>query len=83
VATSRTPLLALVLPFRLRLTSAAAGAVPVGTWQGRIVPKEQTYTVPSILLTVGSHGPQTQVSGLTGAAHDALRYVGWRGFLTR
>jgi hypothetical protein len=50
---------------------AASSSVPVGTWKGRIVPNERTYTVPSIRLVVTAHGIQSEVSGLTGAAHDS------------
>jgi hypothetical protein len=53
------------------LATAASRSAPVGTWKGRIVPHERTYTVPSITLVVTAHGIQSQVTGLTGAAHDS------------
>jgi hypothetical protein len=70
------------LPVALRITvvamlasvSAASAATPpaaIGSWQGKIVPKERTYTVPAISLVVTRTGVASRLSGLTAAAHDA------------
>ncbi len=50
---------------------AGSVSVPVGTWKGRIVPHERTYTIPSITLVLTARAVWEEVSGLTGAAHDA------------
>jgi hypothetical protein len=53
------------------VAAAATRSVPVGTWTGRIVPHERTYTIPAITLEVTPNAVRERVSGLTGAAHDA------------
>lgn len=50
--------------------AAAPAAAPLGTWKGKIVPSERTYTIPSITLVVAARGLETTVTGLTGASHD-------------
>jgi hypothetical protein len=50
---------------------AASPSVPVGTWKGRIVQRERTYTNPMVALVVTAHGVQSRFSGLTSAAHDS------------
>jgi hypothetical protein len=50
---------------------AASPSVPVGTWKGRIVQRERTYTNPMVALVVTARGVQSRFSGLTGAAHDS------------
>jgi hypothetical protein len=59
------------------LVGVAAGAAsasktgPVGTWSGRIVQSERTYTKPSVTLVITAHGLLSRFHGLTGAAHDS------------
>jgi hypothetical protein len=43
----------------------------VGTWKGRIVQRERTYSNPSVTLIVTAHGLVSRFDGLTGAAHDS------------
>jgi hypothetical protein len=52
-------------------TGTSAAAQPSGTWSGRIVPHERSYTVPTIKLVISGHTVNSTVTGLTGAAHDA------------
>jgi hypothetical protein len=61
---------ALVLLTLCAGSASATAAAPIGTWKGRIVQREPSYTKPDITLVIGARGLISRFHGLTGAAHD-------------